>query len=80
MQVGQRSFVGAARRGGLGPNSAEKRNVLPRPGSLSTVICPPISATNRAAIDSPSPVSEMFGGTDPSGDAKLEKFPKGTRV
>ena len=33
-----------------------KRNVLPRPGSLSTVICPPISATSRAAIDSPSPV------------------------
>ena len=37
-------------------NCAVKANVLPRPGSLSTVIFPPIEATSRLAIVRPRPV------------------------
>ena len=33
-----------------------KRNVDPRPGSLSTAIVPPMASTRRRLIASPSPV------------------------
>jgi hypothetical protein len=36
-----------------------KAKVLPRPGSLSTVICPPIRATSRAAIDASAVLSAI---------------------
>ena len=51
-----------------------KRNVLPRPGSLSTVICPPISATSRAAIDSPRPVPSYVRVVELSSCSKAWKI------
>ena len=54
-RTGGRAATGS---GGCGcrPNRAVKAKVLPRPGSLSTVIVPPIRATSRAAMVRPSPV------------------------
>ena len=48
---------------GWSPSCTVKAKVLPRPGSLSTVICPaPIktAATSRAAIVKPSPVPAVL--------------------
>ena len=42
------------------PRDIVKWNLLPRPGSLSTQIFPPIMATNRAEIVSPRPVPPYF--------------------
>ena len=39
---------------------AVKAKVLPRPGALSTLICPPMRATSRAAIVRPRPVPPYF--------------------
>ena len=50
------SHGAGAGSGGLGPAAIEKRNTLPRPGSLSTSMVPPRSSTRRLQIASPSPV------------------------
>ena len=62
--------------GGCGwrPNRAVKAKVLPRPGSLSTVICPPIRATSRAAIVRPRPVPPYFRVVEVSSCSKARKI------
>ena len=47
--------------------------MLPRPGSLSTVIAPPIRATSRAAIVSPRPVPPYFRVVEVSSCSKARK-------
>jgi len=47
-------------RSGRRSNRAVNAKVLPRPGSLCTVICPPMRATSREAIVRPSPVPPYF--------------------
>ena len=51
-----------------------KAKVLPRPGSLSTVICPPIRATSRAAIVRPRPVPPYFRVVEVSSCSKARKI------
>ena len=59
---------------GWRPNLAVKAKVLPRPGSLSTVIVPPIRATRRAAIDRPSPVPPYLRVVEVSSCSKARKI------
>ena len=58
------------------------RRVLPRPGSLSTVSCPSMSAISRAAMVRPRPVPPYFRVVDVSSCSKARKiaacFSRGT--
>ena len=62
--------------GGCGwrPNRAVKAKVLPRPGSLSTVIVPPIRATSRAAMVRPRPVPPYLRVVEVSSCSKARKI------
>ena len=51
-----------------------KAKVLPRPGSLSTVIVPPIRATSRAAMVRPRPVPPYFRVVEVSSCSKARKI------
>ena len=77
--AGRRSETGGwavTGSGGCGwrPNRAVKAKVLPRPGSLSTVIVPPIRATSRAAIVRPRPVPPYFRVVEVSSCSKARKI------
>ena len=53
---------------------AVKAKVLPRPGSLSTVICPPIRATSREAMVRPRPVPPYLRVVEVSSCSKARKM------
>ena len=65
----------AARDGPVAtPKRAEKRNREPRPGSLSTVMRPPMSSTSWAEIERPRPVPPYSRVVEPSAWAKASKI------
>ena len=59
---------------GWSPKRAVKAKVLPRPGTLSTVICPPIRATSRAAMVRPRPVPPYLRVVEVSSCSKAWKI------
>jgi len=55
------------------PASVRRAGVLPLPGTLSTQILPPISATSRDDMVSPSPVPPNFRAVEVSAWANVLK-------
>ena len=72
-RTGGRAGVGSAGCGWR-PKCAVKAKVLPRPGSLSTAIVPPIRATRRAAIVRPRPVPPYLRVVEVSSCSKARKI------
>ena len=70
-RLGRRPTPGGC---GCRPNRAVKAKVLPRPGSLSTVILPPIRATSRAAMVRPRPVPPYLRVVEVSSCSKARKI------
>ena len=56
------------------PTTAVKRNVLPSPGRLTTLMTPPITATSRAQMARPSPVPPKRRVVDASAWLKASKI------